>query len=239
MLIIPAIDLYNGKVVRFIKGDPLKSTVYSDDPLGVAKRFKEEGASVMHIVDLSSALGEGDNLSIIEKILKEVDIKIEVGGGIRDIEKALKLVSLGAERIVVGTKSLDDSFIESLIANISIEKIAVGVDVKEGKVATKGWKEKSSLEPLSFIENITAKGIKWIIYTDISRDGTLQGVNLDALSKLERFSGVNFIASGGVSNLEDLKGLKRSLPFVWGCICGKALYEGKFTVNEAVSALKP
>jgi len=145
---------------------------------------------------------------------------------------------LGAERIVVGTKSLDDTFIKSLIASVSIEKIAVAVDVKDGVIATRGWKEKSSLEPLSFIENIISKGIKWIIYTDISRDGTLQGVNLDVLAKLSQFKGVNFIASGGVASLEDLKSLKKKLPFVWGCICGKALYDGKFTLKEAASVLK-
>jgi len=238
MLIIPAIDLYNGKVVRFVKGDPLHSTVYSDKPLEIAKQWEKEGAKIIHVVDLSAALGEADNLKVIEAILKEVDIKVEVGGGIRDIDRAVKLASLGAERIVIGTKSLDDSFIKSLITRVSIEKIAVGVDVKDGVVATKGWKEKSSLEPLSFIENIISKGIKWIIYTDISRDGTLEGVNLAALCELSRFKGVNFIASGGVSSLEDIKNLKNKLPFVWGCICGKALYDGKFTLKEAVSVLK-
>ncbi|MFA5007607.1 MAG: 1-(5-phosphoribosyl)-5-[(5-phosphoribosylamino)methylideneamino]imidazole-4-carboxamide isomerase [Candidatus Omnitrophota bacterium] len=237
MIIIPAIDLYEGKVVRFIKGNPLHSTVYSDNPLDVAKRFKKEGASIIHVVDLSSALGEADNLKIIETILKEVDIKVEVGGGIRNIDKAVKLISLGAERIVVGTKSLDESFIQGLTAKVNIENIAVSVDVKEGMVATKGWKEKSSLKPISFIENIISKGIKWIIYTDISRDGTLQGVNLEALAKLSQFKSVNFIASGGISSLEDLKNLKKELPFVWGCICGKALYDGKFKLKEAVSLL--
>jgi len=238
MLIIPAIDLYKGKVVRFVKGDPSRSTVYSDDPLNIACKWQNEGATILHIVDLSAALGESDNTDIIERIIKEIDIDVEVGGGIRDIDKAVKFASLGAERIVVGTKSLDDNFIKSLAANVSIEKIAVGVDVKEGMVATKGWKEKSPLEPLSFIKNIISKGIKWIIYTDISRDGTLEGVNLNALSALSQFKGVNFIASGGVSSLEDLNSLKKKLPFIWGCICGKALYDGKFTLKEAVSILK-
>ncbi|MCK9572868.1 MAG: 1-(5-phosphoribosyl)-5-[(5-phosphoribosylamino)methylideneamino]imidazole-4-carboxamide isomerase [Candidatus Omnitrophica bacterium] len=238
MVIIPAIDLYDGKVVRFVKGDPLLSTVYSDNPLDVAKSFKQEGASMLHIVDLSAALGEADNLKIVERILNEVDIKVEVGGGIRSIDIAVKLVSLGAERIVIGTKSLDDNFLKNLTASIDIKKIAVGVDVKEGRLATKGWKEKSALEPMSFIENIISKGIKWIIYTDISRDGTLSGVNLAALSEFSRFKSINFIASGGVSSLEDLKNLKEKLPFVWGCICGKALYDGKFKLKEAISILK-
>ena len=238
MLIIPAIDLYNGKVVRFVKGDPSRSTIYSDNPLSVARKWQNEGAEVLHIVDLSAALGESDNADIIEHIIREIDIDVEVGGGIRDIDRAVKLVSLGAERIVVGTKSLDDNFIKSLTANVSIEKIAVGVDVKEGVVATKGWKEKTSLEPLIFIENIISKGIKWIIYTDISRDGTLQGVNLEALAQLSQFKGVNFIASGGISSLDDLKNLKKKLPFVWGCVCGKALYDDKFKLKEAIAVLK-
>lgn len=238
MLIIPAIDLYNGKVVRFVKGSPSRSTVYSDDPLGIARKWKDEGAKILHIVDLSAALGESDNVDIIEHIIKEIDIDVEVGGGIREVGKALRFTNAGAKRIIVGTKSLDNNFIKSLTESVSIEKIAVGVDVKDGVVATKGWTEKSSLEPLSFIENIISKGIKWIIYTDISRDGTLAGVNLAALCELSRFKGVNFIASGGVSSLEDIKNLQKQLPFVWGCICGKALYDGKFTLKEAVSVLK-
>jgi len=237
MLIIPAIDLYEGKVVRFLKGDPLHSTVYSDDPLAVAKQWKSDGAEIIHVVDLSAALDKGDNLKVIERILKEIDIKIEVGGGIRSIEKAIKLINLGAERIVIGTKSLEDNFISGLIANIDIDKIAVGVDVKDGVVATKGWQEKSSLEPISFIKNIVSRGIKWLIYTDISKDGTLQGVNLNALSELARFKGVNFIASGGVASLNDLKTLKEKLPFIQGCICGKALYDGRFTLKEAIATL--
>jgi len=238
MLIIPAIDLYNGKVVRFVKGDPSRSTVYSDNPLSIARKWQDEGAKILHIVDLSAALGESDNSDIIEHIIKEIDIDIEVGGGIRDVGKASRFTNAGAKRIIVGTKSLDDNFIKSLTESVSIEKIAVGVDVKDGVVATKGWTEKSSLKPLSFIENIISKGIKWIIYTDISRDGTLEGVNLAALCELSRFKGVNFIASGGVSSLKDIKNLKKQLPFVWGCICGKALYDGKFTLKEAVSVLK-
>lgn len=238
MIIIPAIDLYGGKVVRFVKGNPLHSTVYSDNPLEVARSWKSQGASILHIVDLSAALGESDNLAIIERILKEVDIKVEVGGGIRSIDIAVKLLSLGAERIVIGTKSLDDNFLKNLTASVSTEKIAVGVDVKRGRVATKGWKEKSTKEPMSFIENIISKGIKWIIYTDISRDGTLSGVNFGDLSELSQFKSINFIASGGISSLDDLKNLKNKLPFVWGCICGKALYDNKFKLKEAISVLK-
>lgn len=238
MIIIPAIDLYNGKVVRFVKGNPLQSTVYSDNPLDVARRWQKQGAQIIHVVDLSAALGEADNLKIIEKILKEIDVDIELGGGIRSVEAAKKNLSYGAKRIIVGTKSLDEGFLEELINNFGAEKIAVSVDVKEGFVATKGWKEKSTLKPMSFIENIIVKGVKWIIYTDVSRDGTLQGVNLDAFSEFSQFKSVNFIASGGVSSLDDLKNLKKKLPFIWGCICGKALYDNKFKLKEAVLILK-
>ena len=188
MLAIPAIDLWEGRVVRFLKGNPAASTVYSDNPLEIAKTWKEKGAKLIHLVDLSAALGQEDNFKIIVRILKEVDVKIEVGGGIRDVERAKKLISLGAHRVIVGTKSLEDKFLKKLIRLIGVERIAVSVDAVGSVVAVKGWQEKTSLKVLDFIESLLGKGIKWIIYTDISRDGTLKGVNLDFVKKLSIFS---------------------------------------------------
>jgi len=237
MLIIPAIDLYNEKVVRFIKGDPTRSTIYSDNPLSVARKWRDDGAKILHVVDLSAALGEPDNADIVEHIIKEIDVDVEVGGGIRNVEKALRFKNAGAKRIIVGTKSLDDDFLKELLGALGQDKLAVSVDIKEGFVATKGWQEKSKLKPIEFIEKLAALGIKWVIYTDISKDGTLEGLNLKALKELSAFKGINFIASGGVSGMSDLKKVKAELPFVWGVISGKALYDGKLSLPEAISFL--
>jgi phosphoribosylformimino-5-aminoimidazole carboxamide ribotide isomerase len=237
MQIIPAIDLYNGKVVRFVKGDPTRSTIYSDNPLSVARRWQDDGAKVLHIVDLSAALGESDNADIVEHITREIDIDVEVGGGIRNIETALRFKNAGAKRIIVGTKSLEDNFLKELLSALGQDKLAVSVDIKEGFVATKGWQEKSKLKPIEFIEKLVALGIKWVIYTDISKDGTLEGLNFKALKELSVFKGINFIASGGVSGISDLKKVKEELPFVWGIISGKALYDGKLSLPEAVEFL--
>ena len=229
MLVIPAIDLWEGKVVRLLKGNPADSTVYSDNPLRVAKEWKAKGAEFLHLVDLSAALGQEDNLEIIAKILEEVDIKVEVGGGIRDIKKAKKLVSLGAERVIVGTKSLEDKFLKDLIRAVGLEKIVVSVDTIDSRVAIKGWQEKTSFEALDFIKSLIEKGIKWIIYTDISRDGTLEGLNLEPIKEFSSFSTrggrANIIISGGVSTLDDIKRIRQETPFIWGVIVGKALYE--------------
>jgi phosphoribosylformimino-5-aminoimidazole carboxamide ribotide isomerase len=238
MLIIPAIDLYRGKVVRFLRGDPSHSKVYSDDPLAIARKWQDGGASILHVVDLSAALGEEDNLEVIAKIIKDTDIKIQVGGGIRDLAKAQDLISLGAERIVIGTKSLDDTFLKDLLNSLGPQKLAVGVDAVDSFVAIEGWQKKTKIKASDFIAHLEDKGIKWVIYTDISRDGTLKGPNIAALRQLGSFSGINFIASGGVSSLKDLEMIKNELPFIKGVIIGKALYENNFTLGEAVALEK-
>jgi len=240
MLVIPAIDLWEGKIVRLLKGNPADSTVYSDNPLRVAGEWKAKGAELLHLVDLSAALGQEDNSDIIAKILGEVDIKVEVGGGIRDIARAKKLISLGAQRIIVGTKSLEGKFLKDLIRAVGVERIAVSVDTIGSKVAVKGWQEKTSLEALDFIKSLIEKGIKWIIYTDISRDGTLEGLNLEPVKEFSSFSArgatksgeVNIIISGGVSSPEDIKRIKEETPFIWGVIVGKALYEGRIDLEN-------
>ena len=246
MLVIPAIDLWEGKVVRFLKGNPADSTVYSDNPLQVAREWKAKGAELLHLVDLSAALGQEDNSEIIAKILEQVDIKVEVGGGIRDIKKAKKLISLGAQRIIVGTKSLEDKFLKDLIRAVGVERLAVSVDTVGSKVAVKGWQEKTSLDALDFIKSLIEKGIKWIIYTDISRDGTLEGLNLEPVKEFSSFSapargwsasgrrsgGANIIISGGVSSSQDIKKIKEETPFMWGVIVGKAIYEGRIDLEN-------
>jgi len=232
MKIIPAVDLWEGKVVRLFKGDPARSTVYTVDPVETVRKWKEQGAKFLHLIDLSAALGQKDNLEVIERILKEVDIKIEVGGGIRAQEKAEKLISLGAERVIIGTKSLDESFLKSLLKSLGKEKVAVSVDAIDSQVAVKGWQEKQHLQALDFIRHLRKKGVKWVIYTDISRDGTLDGVDLSKVKELSSFKGLSIIFGGGVSSIDDLKKIKRQAPFLWGVITGKALYEGNIDLKK-------
>ncbi|UCG35184.1 MAG: 1-(5-phosphoribosyl)-5-[(5-phosphoribosylamino)methylideneamino]imidazole-4-carboxamide isomerase [Candidatus Omnitrophota bacterium] len=234
MKIIPAIDLWEGKVVRLVRGDPNLSTVYSQDPLSIAKKWAAEGAQIMHLVDLSAALAKSDNMEIIEEIIKEVKVPIEVGGGIRTIERAKRLISLGAERIIVGTKSTDEEFLDKLLANVDKTKVAVSVDLIEDRLAVEGWKLRTNIKGNDFINYLREKGLEWIIYTDISRDGTLEGPNIDRIKSLGQIPGLSFIISGGISSLDDIKRLQKEASFVWGVIVGKALYEGVFSLPEAI-----
>ena len=237
MKIIPAIDLLDGKVVRLKKGDPNLSTVYGDDPLAIARKWQDQGAEILHLVDLSAAFGQGDNTAIIEKITKNIDIPVQVGGGIRSVEKAKGLISAGVARIVVGTKSTDEAFLDSLLNERGPERLAVGLDLVGGNLAIQGWKTTTDIKGVEFVNYLKGKGIEWIIHTDISRDGTLEGPNLEEVQSFASLEGMNIIASGGVSSLEDLKQLKEKAPSLWGIIVGKALYEGKFTISEAKAIL--
>ncbi len=232
MRIIPAIDLYQGKVVRLLKGDPCNSIVYSDNPIEIAKKFKDQGASLLHLVDLSAALGQGDNIELIKNILSRVSIDVEIGGGIRDLEKAKKLISWGAKRIIIGTKGLDEDFLNSLITEIGTDRIAIGVDVINSCLAINGWQTQTDFSGLDFIAYLQLKGIKWIIYTDISRDGTLEGLNCADSDNLAVFKDMNIILSGGVSSEDDFKKVKEKMPFVWGVVVGKALYEEKIDLKN-------
>ncbi|MDP2922545.1 MAG: 1-(5-phosphoribosyl)-5-[(5-phosphoribosylamino)methylideneamino]imidazole-4-carboxamide isomerase [Candidatus Omnitrophota bacterium] len=238
MIIIPAIDLYQGKVVRLTKGDPSQSKVYSDNPVEVAKKWEKEGARLLHLVDLSAALGQGENLAFIRKVIEAVKIKVEVGGGIRDFKKAEELISMGAARVIIGTKGLEEDFLIKIIEVIGSDKLAVSVDVMDGFVAVKGWQEKTALKDKNLINHLQAKGVKWVIYTDISRDGTLAGINLENIKQFSVFKGLNLIISGGVSNLEDVRNIRDNAPFVWGVIVGKAIYEGKIDLPKAINLVK-
>lgn len=238
MVIIPAIDLLNGNVVRLFRGDPALSKFYSASPVEIAKKWESQGAQCLHVVDLSAALGEKDNFKVIEEIVREVDIKVEVGGGIRSIEKAQELISLGVERVVIGTKGLDENFLKRIVDSLGKEKVAVSVDVIHSFLAVEGWQKKTELKGIDFISQLRDKGIKWIIYTDISRDGTLKGVDYEEIKKLSRFKDIKIIFSGGVSSLTDIKKIKEDMPFIWGVIVGKALYEGKIDLLKAFQVEK-
>lgn len=234
MLIIPAIDLYQKKVVRLIKGDKSNCKVYSDDPVEVARKWKGQGAKWLHLVDLSAAFSEGDNREIIEKIIKEVDISIEVGGGIKTLSEIEKLLSIGVKRIILGTKATEADFLKKA-KDLAGSKIAVAVDEKKGQVAISGWQRQIDVSIEEYLNYLKEQGINWIIYTDVSRDGTLEGLDL---SKIKQFLGdnqFNLIFSGGISCLEDIKKLKIAAPGAKGVIVGKALYEEKFNLTDALA----
>lgn len=234
MIIIPAIDLYQKKVVRLTKGNETNCKVYADNPISVAKKWKDQGAKWLHLIDLSAAFSKGDNQEIIENIIKKVDSSVEVGGGIRSLEKIEQLISIGAKRLILGTKATDPDFLKKAL-KIAGDKIAVAVDEKEGKLAVKGWQESINLSIAEYLNYLKKQGIKWVIYTDISRDGTLEGFNLDRIKQISQDYQLNLIFSGGVSSLDDIKKLRKVVPQAAGVIVGKALYEKKFSLEEAIA----
>jgi len=235
MLIIPAIDLRGGKVVRLFQGKFDREKVYSSDPVKVAKHWARQGAKFLHIVDLDGASsGALKNIRVVEKIVDEVGIGIEFGGGVRSIETITKLFNLGVQRVILGTRAASDAkFLKQAWKKFG-EKIIVSIDAKGGEVLTQGWNRQSAKTVLGFAEELRSIGFKQVIYTDISKDGTLSGPNISGIKELLKGARLNVIASGGVSGLKDLIKLdKLKKQGLSGVIIGKALYEGKFTLLEA------
>ena len=237
MLIFPAIDLYEGKAVRLYKGNYDEMTVYSTDPVSVARDFKAQGAEQMHTVDLEGARDGGTpNLGMIERIVAETGLFVECGGGMRDMASIDRAFSSGVGRVILGTAAVSD---EALLADAVQkygEKIAVGADLRDGKVAIKGWREDSGLTAEDFLRRIEALGVRTVICTDISRDGAMRGANAELYERLQRDFGLELIASGGVSSLEDVRRL-RALG-LYGAIIGKAYYTGDIDLREAVEAAR-
>ena len=237
MLIFPAIDLYEGKAVRLFKGDYAQMTVYSDKPWEFAKDFENQGATCLHMVDLEGAkTGKTPNLETIRKIVSSTNLFVEVGGGIRSMEVVEAYLSAGVSRVILGTAAVtDEAFLKKAVETYG-EKIAVGVDLKDGKVAIRGWTETSQLDAFTFCQKMQDLGVKTIICTDISKDGAMQGANHDLYTQLmEKFS-LDIIASGGVSSMEDVK--KLAAQKMYGAIIGKAYYTGAVSIREAVEAAK-
>ena len=235
MLIIPAIDLQDGCVVRFVQGRTNKK-IYSRFPLLVAKHWVKQGAKFLHIVDLDGASsGVSKNLEVLKKIIAQVGVPLEFGGGVRSIETISELLELGVQRVVLGTRAANDAqFLKKAWKKFG-EKIIVSIDAKVGKVLTQGWNKSSSKTTLDFAEELKEVGFKQLIYTDISKDGALVGPNILGIKELIRETGLDVIASGGVSSLKDLLKLKNlQKNGLSGVIIGKALYEGKFTLAEAL-----
>jgi len=233
MLIFPAIDLYDGNAVRLYKGDYAQMTVYSHDPLSVARDFEASGAKWIHMVDLEGAkTGGTPNLEVVRRVAQETGLKVEVGGGIRSMEVVRAYLENGVSRVILGTAAVTDpAFLEAAVAAYG-EKIAVGVDLKDGFVAIRGWTETSELEAFQFCRRMEALGVRTIICTDISRDGAMQGANHGLYQKLSEEFSLQIIASGGVSSLEDVKALAEM--GLYGAIIGKAYYTGAVKLTEAI-----
>lgn len=241
MIIYPAIDLKEGQCVRLVQGKAEKKTVYSSDPAAMAASFQEQGAQWLHVVDLDGAFqGRCGNHDAIQKIAAQITIPFQVGGGLRQLEDVENVLAMGARRVIIGTRAVTSpAFVEDLLYRFGAEKIILGLDARDGMVAIEGWVEKSSLPVLDFARQMGNLGVKTAIYTDVSRDGLLQGPNLAAIQQMAEQSGLKIIASGGVSSLENIKSLKKMEPLgVNGAIIGKALYDGKIALKNAIQAAK-
>ena len=237
MILYPAIDLVDGKAVRLFKGDYTQMTVYSDSPLSVALDFQAAGATRMHLVDLEAAKsGIPENAETIRAIAENTDLFLEVGGGIRTMETLERYLSLGVDRAILGTAAVTDpEFLEAAVRKYG-EKVAVGVDLKDGYVAIKGWTETSELTADAFFARMEALGVKTVICTDISRDGAMKGTNRELYKALSEKFSIDLIASGGVSTLEDIAALKDM--GLSGAIIGKAYYTGAIDLKEALEVAK-
>ena len=239
MLVIPAIDLKDGQAVRLFKGDYNQKTVYSNEPAKLAKAFEEMGAKLLHVVDLDGAKdGECINLETIKKIKQNTSMQVELGGGIRNIETvALYLDEVGIDRVILGTAAINDpEFLKSAINTYGPEKIVVGVDVKDGFVSTSGWLKISNVPYLEFIKELEKLGVKYIVATDISKDGTLQGPNFKMYEQITSESKINFVVSGGIKDKQNILDVAKK--DYYACIVGKAYYEGKVDLKEVIACLQ-
>ncbi|MBR6693635.1 MAG: 1-(5-phosphoribosyl)-5-[Clostridia bacterium] len=237
MIIFPAIDIIGGKAVRLYKGDYEKMTVYNDDPAAVAADFKNCGAEYIHLVDLEGAKdGTTPNFDTVCRIKRSSGLFCEIGGGIRSMEVIDRYIEAGIDRVILGTAAVTNpEFLEAAIKKYG-EKIAVGIDIKDGFVAIKGWLEKSEFEAFEFCERMQKMGVSTLICTDISKDGAMQGTNHELYKELSNRFSLNITASGGVSSLEDVRRLREQ--DIYGAIIGKAYYTGDINLKEAVEVAK-
>ncbi|MBQ6847671.1 MAG: 1-(5-phosphoribosyl)-5-[Clostridia bacterium] len=237
MEIFPAIDLVCGKAVRLFKGDYNQMTVYSDNPLEVARDFEKSRAEFIHLVDLEGAKdGTTPNIETVKQIAKKTQLFTEIGGGIRDIKTVEKYLESGVDRVILGTAAVkNEAFLKEALQKFG-DKIAVGIDIKNGFVAIKGWLENSGIDPFEFTQKMQNLGVKHIICTDVSKDGAMRGTNLELYKKLSEKFSVNITASGGVSSLEDIKALRKM--DIYGAIIGKAYYIGAIDLKQAIEVAK-
>lgn len=231
MIIFPAIDILKGQCVRLIQGDYNKEKVYSNSPVDMAKKWEEKGAEYIHIVDLDGAkTGRSINQEIILEIAKTVNVPVQVGGGIRSIDTIKDYLDHGVSRVIIGTAAINNpEFLQEAVEKFQ-EKIAVSIDARNGYVATDGWTDTSDVKALDLVKKLEAVGVKTIVYTDIAKDGMLQGPNLEEQKAINEATTIDVIASGGVTTKEDVAHLRRLN--LYGVIIGKALYDGKLTLES-------
>ncbi len=237
MNIFPAIDLYEKKAVRLLKGDYAQMTVYSENPLQVAMGFKEAGAEYIHMVDLEGAKnGDTPNFDVVREVAEKSGLKVEIGGGIRSEEVIKKYIDAGVMRVILGTAALcDEEFLKAMVSKYG-DKIAVGVDLKDGKVAIKGWTQVSDTDGFKFLEKLEKIGVKTVICTDISKDGAMKGTNRELYKEMSKCFKMDIIASGGVSTIDDVLALNDM--DIYGAILGRAIYVGGIDLREAVEKTK-
>jgi len=230
MKVIPAIDLMGGQVVRLYKGDPKQKTVYSDDPIEIAKKWEANGADMLHIVDLDATLGLGTNLEIIKNILSEISIPVEVAGGLRDESLILDVIKISNRVVLVTLAFKNKELLKKLLSSLGSEKIVISVDHMGGEIVIHGWQDKTGIKLIDSIKEFLEMGFTEFLLTNVSRDGTMQGPDLEFLEQACNLERANVIASGGISNIHDVNDVKEKNAF--GVILGKALYENKISIQE-------
>lgn len=238
MILLPAIDVRHGRVVRLSQGEAHRETVYGDDPLAVAERFADEGAGWLHLVDLDRAFGEGDNAALLGRVIAGLGgrLRVQVGGGFRTLEAIEPMLELGAARVVIGTAAVrSPELVPAAVERAGSGRLAVGIDARAGMVAIRGWREETGERAADVAIRVIAQGIRTLVYTDVARDGMLEGPDLAGAAALQAL-GADVIASGGVASLEDLRRARDA--GLAGAIVGRAIYEGRFTVGAAVAAVK-
>lgn len=237
MDLYPAIDLRGGQVVRLAQGEATRETVYGHDPVAQAEEFVVAGARWLHIVDLNRAFGDGDNDSAIAEIARRFGdrLRLQLGGGIRDVARAEAVVQLGVSRVVIGTAAVDQpALVDAVVRALGGDRVAVGIDARDGRVAVRGWVETSAVRATELAARVAAQGVQTVIHTDIARDGMLSGPNFDEALALQA-KGPRVIVSGGVASVADLRAVASA--GLAGAITGRAIYEGRFTLTEALAAL--
>jgi phosphoribosylformimino-5-aminoimidazole carboxamide ribotide isomerase len=235
--LLPAIDIRSGRVVRLSQGEATRQTIYGTDPAAVAQGFADQGARWIHVVDLDRALGEGDNEESVRRVLQRVQgrVRVQIGGGFRSLDRVRLGIGLGVDRVVIGTAAaMDPGFLTAVAAEFPTERLAVGVDARDGRVAVRGWTETSTLTAAELTSRALGSGIATIIYTDVARDGMLGGPDIAGAQALQR-QGARVIASGGISSLDDLR--RVAAAGLTGAIVGRALYEGRFDLSRALEAV--
>ena len=236
MKIIPAIDLMNGEVVRLVKGDPNQKTVYSNNPVEIAKKWENSGADMLHLVDLDATLGLGNNYETLKEICQNISIPVQVAGGLRDVTKIANTLEF-AQRVVIGTlvmqlkQSEQESILLEMVSHFGKDKLVVSIDHVDGEIVTHGWQKNTGLNLQDVTNEFVKDGFSEFLTTNVSKDGTLQGPDIISLKEVCQINGTNIIASGGISKLDDVQDVKKYNPY--GVILGKALYEGLISIEEA------